>query len=60
MKESWVELLSQQKTMHENELVKWQGFVKSAVDLLQNVREIYSKFTTDLPSVDNNRITDEF
>lgn len=59
MKERWLNLLNQQKTIHEAELVKWQGFVKTAVDLLKNVKEIYTKFNLDLNNVDDN-IKDEF
>lgn len=59
MKEKWLSLLSQQKTIHESELVKWQGFVKSAVDLLQNIKEIYTNFNLDMKRVNDN-IKDEF
>lgn len=59
MKENWLNLLKEQKVIHEAELVKWQSFVKSAVDLLQNIKEIYSKFNLDLNNPDNG-IKDEF
>lgn len=52
-------MMSQQKTIHEAELVKWQGFVRSAVDLLKNVKEIYTKFNLDLKNVDDH-MKDEF
>lgn len=59
MKENWLNLLKEQKVIHEAELVKWQSFVKSAVDLLQNIKEIYSKFDLDLNNPDNG-VKDEF
>lgn len=59
MKEKWLNLLKEQKVIHEAELVKWQSFVKSAVDLLQNIKEIYSKFNLDLNNPDNG-VKDEF
>lgn len=59
MKENWLNLLKEQKVIHEAELVKWQGFVKSAVNLLQNIKEIYSKFNLDLKNSDDG-IKDEF
>lgn len=59
MKEKWLNLLKEQKVIHEAELVKWQSFVKSAVDLLQNIKEIYSKFNLDLKNSDDG-IKDEF
>lgn len=45
--------------IHESELAKWQGFVKSAVDLLQNIKDIYIKFNTDLND-SNDNVNDEF
>lgn len=59
MKENWLNLLKEQKVIHEAELVKWQSFVKSAVDLLQNIKEIYSKFDLDLNNPDNG-VKNEF
>lgn len=59
MKEQWLKLLNQQETMHEAELVKWQGFVKTVVDLLKNVKEVYAKFNLDVNNVDDN-IKDAF
>lgn len=57
IRQNWLKLLNQQKVIHESELAKWQGFVKSAVDLLQNIKEIYLKFHTDLK--DSNDAHDE-
>ena len=58
IRQNWLKLLNQQKVIHESELAKWQGFVKSAVDLLQNIKEIYIKFNSDLN--ESNHQNDEF
>lgn len=58
MKENWLNLLGEQKMIHEKELKKWQSFVKTAVDLLENIKEIYSKFNMDLKN-GNESINDE-
>lgn len=58
MKENWLHLLGEQKMIHEIELKKWQSFVKTAVNLLENIKEIYSKFNKDLKNV-NESIKDE-
>lgn len=58
MKENWLNLLGEQKMIHEIELKKWQSFVKTAVDLLENIKEIYSKFNMDLKN-GNESINDE-
>lgn len=58
MKEKWLSMLHKQKTVHDVELIKWQGFVRSAVELLQNIKDIYTKFNLDL-HVDDS-VKDEF
>lgn len=56
-----MKLMNQQKTSHDAELVKWQGFVQSAADLLQKVKEVYSKFSLELNEPENsNNIKHEF
>lgn len=61
LKENWMQLLNQQKASHDCELVKWQRFVKSAADLLQKVKEVYSKFSLELNATENSSdIKDEF
>lgn len=59
IRQNWLKLLNHQTEMHESELVKWQGFVKSAVDLLQNIKEIYSKINLDLKTAEES-VKDEF
>lgn len=59
LKEKWLNLLLQQTTIHEAELVKWQNFVRTATDLLKNVKEHYTKFNLDLNNVDES-VKDEF
>lgn len=51
-------MLHQQKTVHEAELHQWQGFVRSAVELLKNIKEIYTKFNLELNVHDS--VKDEF
>lgn len=51
-------MLHQQKSVHEAELRSWQGFVRSAVELLQNIKEIYTKFNLDLNVKDS--VKEEF
>lgn len=57
-----MKLLNQQKTSHDAELVKWQGFVKSAADLLQKVKEVYLKFSSELNESEksSSNVKDEF
>lgn len=59
IRQNWLKLLNHQKVIHEAELEKWQGFVKSAVDLLQNIKQIYSKFNSELKHADDS-VKDEF
>lgn len=59
MKRNWLKLLKEQEALHEAELIKWQNFVKVAVNSLQNFKEIYSKFNSD-PEIVDGRINDEF
>lgn len=48
LREQWMKLLDQQKTLHEDELIKWRAFVKATINLLHNVKNVYSQFNLDL------------
>lgn len=59
LRQSWLKLLNQQKVIHEAELEKWQGFVRAAANLLQKVKDIYTKFSVDLKNADET-VKEEF
>lgn len=59
MKEKFLRMMEEQEALHEVELEKWQGFIKTAIDLLQNVKEAYAKLHLDINNVNEN-IKDEF
>lgn len=59
MKEKFLRMMEEQEALHEAELEKWQGFIKTAIDLLQNVKEAYAKLDLDINNVNEN-IKDEF
>lgn len=59
MKKIWLNMLDQQNTIHEAELVKWHNFIRIAVDLLENVKQIYAKFNAEINEVDES-VKDEF
>lgn len=52
MKKSWLNLLNEQQILHEAELIKWNTFVKFASNSLQTIKDMFTKFDTDLKNGD--------
>lgn len=52
MKKSWLNLLNEQQILHEAELIKWNTFVKFALNSLQTIKDMFTKFDTDLKNGD--------
>lgn len=52
MKKSWLNLLNEQQILHEAELIKWNTFVKFAINSLQTIKDMFTKFDTDLKNGD--------
>lgn len=47
MREKWMNIVQEQKAIHDNELAKWQQFIKLTADLLKKVKIIYSELVSD-------------
>lgn len=42
VRENWLDVLSQQDTVPDAELTKWQEFITATIELLQKIESIYS------------------
>lgn len=58
LREKWLELLREQKQLHDAELTKWQQFINATVKLLRQVKGIYTTFNLELEKI-SKEVRDE-
>lgn len=42
VRENWLDVLSQQETVPDAEITKWQEFITATIELLQKIESIYN------------------